>query len=58
MNLDYKNYPILYVDDEAPNLVTFRYSLEDRFTVLTARNGWSRFADGARWKVRGRIMNE
>lgn len=39
MTVDYKRYPILYVDDEVPNLVTFRYSLEDRFTILTAATG-------------------
>ena len=36
---DYKRYPVLYVDDEAPNLVTFRYSFEDRFTIFTASSG-------------------
>ena len=33
-------YPILYVDDEPQNLFTFRYAVEDRFNVLTARNGF------------------
>jgi signal transduction histidine kinase len=32
-------FPVLYVDDEPQNLFTFRYALEDRFTVLTARDG-------------------
>jgi signal transduction histidine kinase len=32
-------YPILYVDDEPQNLFTFRYAVEDRFNVLTARSG-------------------
>jgi signal transduction histidine kinase len=32
-------YPILYVDDEPQNLFTFRYAVEDRFHVLTARSG-------------------
>lgn len=32
-------FPILYVDDEPQNLFTFRYALEDRFTVLTAQDG-------------------
>lgn len=32
-------YPILYVDDEPQNLVTLRYALDDRFTVLTAQDG-------------------
>lgn len=39
MTVDYKRYPVLYVDDEAHNLVTFRYSLEERFTILTAGTG-------------------
>ena len=33
------NYPVLYVDDEAENLVTFRYAVEPRFPVLTASSG-------------------
>jgi len=32
-------YPILYVDDEPENLITFRYAVEDRFEVLTAQSG-------------------
>jgi two-component system, NtrC family, sensor kinase len=32
-------YPILYVDDEPQNLVTLRYALDDRFTILTAQDG-------------------
>lgn len=32
-------YPILYVDDEPENLITFRYAVEDRFDVLTAQSG-------------------
>ncbi|MFW5920800.1 MAG: sensor histidine kinase [Polyangiales bacterium] len=35
MAVDYKAYPILYVDDEAANLVALRYALEDEFTFLT-----------------------
>ena len=34
-----RSYPVLYVDDEAENLVTFRYAVEDRFPVLTASSG-------------------
>jgi two-component system, NtrC family, sensor kinase len=34
-----KAFPILYVDDEPHNLLTLRYALEERFTVLTARSG-------------------
>jgi response regulator RpfG family c-di-GMP phosphodiesterase len=36
---EHRAYPILYVDDEPQNLFTFRYALEDQFTVLTARDG-------------------
>jgi signal transduction histidine kinase len=32
-------YPILYVDDEPQNLFAFRYAVEDRFNVITARDG-------------------
>ena len=39
MSLDYRAYPILYVDDEAANLVAVRYALEDSFTILTATGG-------------------
>lgn len=39
MPTDYREFPILYVDDEQNNLLTFRYALEDRFTVLTADSG-------------------
>lgn len=39
MSVDYKSYPVLYVDDEAANLVTFRYAMEDRFEVVTATSG-------------------
>jgi response regulator RpfG family c-di-GMP phosphodiesterase len=36
---DYSAYPILYVDDEPANLVTFRFSLEDEFRIITAPSG-------------------
>ena len=39
MSIDYRSYPILYVDDEAANLVAVRYALEDSFTILTATGG-------------------
>jgi two-component system, NtrC family, sensor kinase len=39
MTVDYKLYPVLFVDDEPQNLVVFRYAMEDHFTVLTARSG-------------------
>lgn len=39
MSIDYSAYPVLYVDDEAPNLVAVRYALEDTFTILTATSG-------------------
>ncbi|MEO5770157.1 MAG: response regulator [Polyangia bacterium] len=34
--MDYKVYPVLYVDDDRANLVSFQYLLEDRFLILTA----------------------
>jgi two-component system NtrC family sensor kinase len=39
MALDYRAYPILYVDDEQQNLVAFRYAMEGYFTVITATTG-------------------
>lgn len=33
--IDYRAYPILYVDDETANLVAVRYALEDEFTFIT-----------------------
>lgn len=39
MSLDLKQYPILFVDDEAPIRKTLPYAIEDRFTVLTAPSG-------------------
>lgn len=39
MALDYRVYPVLYVDDEHQNLVAFRYAMEGYFTVLTAKSG-------------------
>ena len=32
-------FPVLFVDDEAPVRMTFRYALEGRFTLLTAASG-------------------
>ena len=37
--LDYRQYPVLYVDDERANLLVFRHNFSDQFTVLTADNG-------------------
>ncbi|MES1204612.1 MAG: ATP-binding protein [Pseudomonadota bacterium] len=34
--MDYRAYPILYVDDEVTNLQGMRYLLEDQFTLLTS----------------------
>ena len=34
--LDYRAYPVLYVDDEPQNLVAFRYAFDQRFDVHTA----------------------
>jgi signal transduction histidine kinase len=39
MALDYRAYPILYVDDEQQNLVAFRYAMEGYFSVITANTG-------------------
>jgi signal transduction histidine kinase len=39
MAIDYKQHPILFVDDEPQNLVVFRYALEEQFRVLTAQSG-------------------
>ncbi len=39
MTIDYKDYPILYVDDEMGNLVTVRYILDRAFELITATNG-------------------
>src|SRR5687767_10291527 len=39
MDEAYRDYPILYVDDEPQNLLTLRYALDDEFTVLTASTG-------------------
>lgn len=39
MTLDYRLYPVLFVDDETQNLVAFRYAMEDQFNVLTASSG-------------------
>jgi signal transduction histidine kinase len=33
--MDYRAYPILYVDDEVTNLQSMRYLLDDRFTLIT-----------------------
>jgi len=37
--VDLFQFPVLYVDDEPQNLVTFRYALEGRFNVMTAASG-------------------
>jgi signal transduction histidine kinase len=39
MPVEYKLYPILFVDDEPQNLVVFRYAMEEHFTVITAQSG-------------------
>ena len=39
MPLEYKQHPVLFVDDEPQNLVVFRYAMEEHFTVLTAQSG-------------------
>lgn len=37
--VEYRQYAILYVDDEASNLASFRFCFEDQFQVLTASSG-------------------
>ena len=37
--MEYRQYAILYVDDEASNLASFRFCFEDQFQVLTASSG-------------------
>jgi signal transduction histidine kinase len=39
MAIEYKLYPILFVDDEPQNLVVFRYAMEEHFTIITAQSG-------------------
>ncbi|MEM6960321.1 MAG: response regulator [Myxococcota bacterium] len=39
MSVDYRAYPILYVDDEKANLISVRYFLEDSLTLYTADSG-------------------
>lgn len=39
MEESYREFPILYVDDEPQNLTTLRYVLGDEFTLLTANTG-------------------
>jgi C4-dicarboxylate-specific signal transduction histidine kinase len=39
MSIDFRAYPILYVDDETANLVTVRYLLDGSFELLTAQSG-------------------
>ena len=34
--LDYKRFPVLYVDDERGNLLVFKHTFDEEFTVLTA----------------------
>ncbi len=37
--VDYRKYPVLYVDDERNNLTVFRLVFSDEFTVRTAQSG-------------------
>jgi signal transduction histidine kinase len=39
MAIDFQLYPILCVDDDPAVLTTYRYALEERFSVLTASSG-------------------
>ena len=38
-SLDYKKYPILYIDDEVENLEAFQDEFEEYFTIFTASTG-------------------
>ena len=35
-HINYREFSVLYVDDEPANLTAFRYAFEDQFQVLTA----------------------
>jgi signal transduction histidine kinase len=37
--IDYRKYPILFVDDEEENLEIFAINFRDHFTIYTAKNG-------------------
>ena len=39
MTIDYRAYPVLFVDDEDHNLVTYRYAFGPDFSVFTALTG-------------------
>ena len=39
MSIDYRNYPVLVVDDEPDILRAFRFSYDDEFEILTATGG-------------------
>jgi len=38
-HVNYREFIVLYVDDEPANLIAFRYAFEDQFRVLTAGGG-------------------
>ena len=37
--MNYRGYKILYVDDEAANLTSFKYCFDELFDVVTASSG-------------------
>lgn len=39
MSVDFKKYPILYVDDELPNRIVLEQNFCDRYTILLAGSG-------------------
>jgi signal transduction histidine kinase len=49
--LDYKRYPILYIDDEVENLEAFQDEFEEYFTIHTASTG----AEGIRLLAQERV---
>ncbi len=50
-SIDYRAYPVLFVDDEPDIVETFRLSFEDDFTVLGATSGSDALATVAREPV-------
>lgn len=49
--VDYRQHPVLYVDDERNNLTVFRLAFSDEFTVRTAQSGEEALAILAREKI-------
>jgi DNA-binding NtrC family response regulator len=56
--LDYKQYPVLFVDDEQPLIETLRLNYEQDFTVLAATGGSEALAIVAREPVAVLIVDQ